>query len=252
MATDDQRGADIGEIDDPLLDAVKEHPALAITGGVTALAAAQVLIMARGDVPTALAIVSSETLPTILTATVVSVLPALALAVAINAVLAAELLYRAERRAVLTLQVAILVSLLALLITPIALIGVLGVIGFLGVRGVQWWHRRRGQRIVWRGGLSPASLAFLVYLLALNALVADTWLPLERIETRTGAVIGYAMATEGGFTSVLVDRPRYVSQIPEDDVRARTLCERREDWYTLSILDVARLASPPPAAPCER
>lgn len=64
-------------------------------------------------------------------------------------------------------------------------------------------------------------LLMILAALVVAAIVHVPWMPLERIETRTGTVTGYVMQNPPGFLKVLTDKDREILIINIGDVRSR-------------------------------
>ncbi len=85
-------------------------------------------------------------------------------------------------------------------------------------------------RYVWRRGIahqvvqavlhSVALIAVLGFLV-LAGLVNTPWMPLERIETRSGELTGYVLVAEPGFVKVLTDDQRRFLILRDDEVISR-------------------------------
>lgn len=57
--------------------------------------------------------------------------------------------------------------------------------------------------------------------LALAAVVQTPWMPLERIETRSGELTGYVVATDPGFVKILTSDDRHFLILTTDEVISR-------------------------------
>lgn len=238
-------------VDDPLFDYAKVNPALAIAASIAAIAAGQVIFVARADIPTALAIVEAQDLPSIVLGTVTSFTPLIALLTAFYTWPIAASLYEKKRRTMLLTGLALLATIVAVMAAPMAIL-IPSAALWIAYRPVtRWWYRRRGLEVRFLPeSASGALLTVLVFTIASRSITADAWLPRERITTDTQTLVGYVLGTEGNWTTILNHQPRYITLLQQSDIRRRVICQTSYDWYSVSLMSLARMRSAPPATPC--
>jgi hypothetical protein len=235
---------------DPLLDALREHLALAVGGLVFFLSVISILFAADLDAQTGLVLLASSGAVTVVTGILLANAPTVAVFVAASMWLWSLDLITKKRPADLSLLVALATTFLVLLITPVVTIA-----GFLALFAWFVWRRWRAVRKA-KAELdagrplrvdadTPADrLISLILTFGLLMLVAGPlWVPSERLQLVTGpSFTGYVVAESANWTTILRNSPRVVVQVHPDSLVSRQVCSPAGvHWLTL-----LQIVSPPP------
>jgi hypothetical protein len=236
--------AGVGDpVDDPLVDAAKANPGLAVAVGTGVLVVARLLAVSNFNIQTALAVLASAGPGNVVLGAAITGLPYAAPVLGIALYDVGMTYYRSGRRAVVALSLAPLLIGAGLLLTP-ALVLVAILAAFIGTRLVVFLLRRRGRPVA-RQPDTPLGFWFTTAwpVLTIAALFAGPWLPAEAIEDGGVPVVGYVTSTDGTWTHVLTYQPRTVEYHKTDAITRRYLCEIPSTWVSKSVLDLVRTAS---------
>lgn len=229
--------------------------ALVVAGLITSVAIEQAILFANGNVETALGILGAVSPARIFTAAVVPLLPYALL-------LAGYLLWRwavlrTGPRATLAMAGALYLVGTAALTTPLDRLWVaIAIIGAGALSRVIAWPDTAPMRTTRRFAITLLTLAVLFPVVAFIVPgwlgSGGPWSPPEALLTSRGTVVGYVLGSEGGWTTVLNESPRYLLEIQTSDIHIRRVCKLREPtWDEQSFLEMAAgIANPPPVERC--
>jgi hypothetical protein len=202
----------------------------------------KLLATTRFNAITALALVKSAGITSVLVGEVVLLLPGV-LAISIGPLLTLSWPALPAARRPLA-AVAIWAS------AAIALLGVrpwfFGLFFGLGIAAFQVWRirnerRRRGQgsRDANADSVLGAVLVAYIATVVLGATVtADVWVSPEVVTLSNDAhLVGYVMGTEAGWTTILTDQKRSVLLVRDDQISSRTVCDTGK-WLGPSVLQI--------------
>lgn len=135
-------------------------------------------------------------------------------------------------------------------------------VGLVGSMAVFWalsWllHGKH-----WKdGGSSPyranparevATTAFLVVFSVLLLMFSDSkpWLPKEVIETESGSYVGYLLNVDAGWATILVDDPRYLRFVKQEELVSRTQCQIEQSATAMDFV-TGRVPTNPNLPECD-
>ncbi len=243
---------DLQWLGDPLLGAVSQHLALAAAGTAFVGAAIVVLSAARFSTTTALAILQAAGPTGVLGGLFVVNLSTIACLAAFGLLAQGLLQVRDGKPAGFTTTTALIVALLAFAVTPLIVlllyIAVFTWITFSYVREHRAWTRarERGEKREAPEPFFEQLLKLVVALILVGVVSIRLWLPIEDLQlTNGGHVVGYVLAQDNGWTSVLVEDSRIVIRFQTSELDARTVCSTGES-VPLTIFQLIR---PPPTLP---
>ncbi len=220
-----------------LTDLVLEHLALAATTAVFMFVAVRVLVVVRMNIDTALAVVSTAGAVEVALAIIISSYWAVILTLYLIADAWRRRSHRAGRSIKSPLNLQLFVGLMAIVFVPwtvVALFGVLSVAyGYMDA----WLEKVRGiEPEPWTSsGLLAGLLVFVAFFVASNV-----WLPPEVIATDDlqDPFVGYVLATDDGWTSVLEDEERTIVRIKSSLVTSRVVCTMSGEGGRGSLIEV--------------
>jgi hypothetical protein len=217
-----------------------EHPALLVSLIAAAAVVGKVLLVARGDVGTALGLVGAG-IPEILLGVAIVYAPVLTVYLVVAAVW-----WNAQRRTAISVLTLAVATIAMLYVVPLGLIAVLGIAAVLvySAARIPWLHRWESTSWAGRLGLHRPALIGWIIVGSLPGLVfgPEVWLPPEEL-TVTGApaFTGYVVEEDGPWTTVLREDTRAVLRLEADELTDRQACELPgAQWLTL-----LQLWSPP-------
>lgn len=226
---------------------VAEHPALLVSLLAAAAVVGKVLLAARGDIETAVALVSAG-IPQILLGVAIIYAPVLTIYL-----VAVALWWNARRRTAISgLSLTVAAVAMAYLV-PLGVIGLV-VIGagsiYVGARLVR---QRPGSYARWAGrlGLDRARLMDWLVVWSLAALVfgPGVWLPPESLTVAGApAFTGYVVDEEDLWATVLRDDTRTIIRVAEGELTDRRACETPGTRW-LSMPQLWNAPVPLPACP---
>jgi len=223
---------------------VAEHPALLVSLIAAAAVVGKVLLAARGDIETAVALVSAG-IPEILLGVAIIYAPVLTIYLA-----AVALWWNARRRTAISGLSLAVAALAMVYLVPLGIIGLLAVgAGVLYVLA-RMVGRRQEEYAKWaaRLGLDRARLMDWLVVWSLAALVfgPGVWLPPESL-TVAGrpAFTGYVIEEEGPWTTVLSNDTRSIVRVAEGELTDREACEAPGTRW----LSLPQLWDPPVSLP---
>lgn len=190
----------------------------------------KVIVPAKGDIPTALAIFQTTSLAVTVIGALLSALPL----VAVAALLLFS--YRAARNASLEgYALAAAAILICFFVTPwpvLAASVIVGPIAGYTMRQRQRLTRMQGSRLLKLGTLlvlTPCLIVF-VYIAGITTwrVLYDVWLPHEMLTMQSGRVeVGYVLNENGNWLPILRSGERRLVRYRETQVEKRTLCQLR-------------------------
>jgi hypothetical protein len=217
----------------------------------------KVLVISRGDIPTALAILHTAGLVTIVVGGLLSGLPILA-----AAMLTATAYRLADSP---TLPGAALFSTVLAVCFFVAPVWIVIFSMLLGLT-VSWASYHRPWRRAGRAGRALDIVAWTVLALVgavlVEAALYTVWLPHERLTVSrpSSLVVGYVLDDGGGWLSMLQSGTRRIVRYRTEDVTVRTLCSvtaeqgslvRQSPWqYLTSVGVIPHSFGPLPAEAC--
>lgn len=243
---------------------LQQHAGLLLSGSLIVICAMRILLFAKGDIPLALAILNVGQQFTILTSTLFTALPLVALFAYFNPRTTQYFSIDAKSRdstkfaAVQGLVFAIGGPLL-FLVLPVILLGVAlaGLVGFAAWTFVQYLLSRNNKkwtmpRLVRQFFLWVVTAAVMVQCLVVIFL---PWVPSEKIIIKNGGenktTYGYVIGQQGKQTMILNMKHTAVTWVSEDDLGDRSICNESSpftDWYwkpyAVAFSDSKDLAEP--------
>jgi hypothetical protein len=231
-----------------LADFVLEHLALVTTTAVFILVIAEVLAVARMNVATALTIVATSGAVEVALAIIVSSYWAVILLLYLTADAWRRIARRAERSTATPIKTQAFFG--AIAVAVVAWQAVVMVIALAAGFGYmdRWWEQKRGiGPEPWTGsGTAAFGLFILLFIIA-----PTVWLPTEVISTDDlkDPVVGYVLATEDGWTSVLRDEDRSVLRFKSQTVTDRVICTPASQSHGRSLVEL--LLDPSIVVSCE-
>jgi hypothetical protein len=230
---------------DPLLRLTAAHPAVAIAVGSAALVVTKLVLVARLDTTTALALAMAAGPANIVLGVAIQLWPLLLVVLAIGL---GWWLVRVAARGQAT-WLSLLVVALVLLATVSFLPLVLLVPAILLI-GADAFYVSRTRRAGKEPEAPIDTFGRFLYAIAAAGLITTggLWLPKEILTIGHQTYVGYVVAEQGTWVSVLRDEDRLLLWVRSEDVHSRQLCSG--DSYLLSLADVAEATPRPPLPEC--
>jgi hypothetical protein len=194
---------------------------LGVTIGLFAFLALKTLVMAKGDVPTALAILQSAPLTLVVVGALLSAFPLVVLV--FNAWVSFYIVTHPKELG--GYAAFIVVLLISAVVSPwSAYISGPIIGGLLYLACLAGSRNSKLKRVVLRW--SARLVLLLVALHSIYVVMYAVWLPHEAVFSKgnPNPTVGYVLDTGGGWTTVLVSGHRRIVLIPSDDVESRTVC----------------------------
>jgi hypothetical protein len=230
---------------DPLLDAIRANPSLAIGMIAAGVTVARLITVSHYQPETALGLLAAGGIGTLVMAFAVTVVPWLAPLAAVTIFRFAGDLYNEGRRAVLTFTTALVVAEIALLTSPIWVIAAVLLLEAV-LTAIEAWSRRRVLKKYGPGGVWRRDHPFVryalpfVFALMAQLAVGQPWFPPETVVLSDGSsFLGYVVAEDARWTTVLQESDRHLRRLPADLIATRTICTRRV-WFDSALGDLAR------------
>jgi hypothetical protein len=227
----------------PVIDFISDRPTIT-TVALFGFVIARVLIVARGDVPVALAIISAVGPISVVVNTIIASIDVMAFALfTILLTFLAPRLF--ERRWDNLLRVLLLVLVAVLVFVapwPLLLVGLC----LMPLRIAIYRRGLRGSSVTPDQARSLAvppmasDLILPLVIILAYLLVAPVWLPAEAITLDSNKqTVGYVLNDQSDWYSLLTDKPRTVIRIEGTHVKARVVCLPK-DQATFGKLTTAR------------
>jgi hypothetical protein len=246
-------------------DAASPHLGLLLATLATLAIAMRVLYVSKFDPTVALAIVQEGGAATIL-AMLLQTLPGAIGAIAGILAIAVLLTYlppppHGPRDRTITIVGGVAI-IMALSVAPLSIIGLLAIIALIAIAVVIW--AARSARLATSDEESPKAdhvdatsaeprvrgvgtiFVTLVASFFVGELLIATglWLPAERFGFDGKQIVGYAVAADGDWTTILVEENRSILRVPSEEIRTRELCSLENTaiwdrpWYAIFTPDV--------------
>lgn len=237
-------------LDDPVVHAISRNPALAVGAISSTIVLVEVLQAARWQITSALAILASAPLSTVVIGSLVQVVPVAITPAAVIASSWCAAEYTAGRRALVLFVVALNLSIVALVVAPWWLVpayaGVVG-LGELRFRRADRGLRAAGKEAT-RDRLDFVYAYTLLVLIPVMLLTSAPWMPAERLTLQNGStLVGYVLDVGAQWTSVLTDSDRQVIRVPSNQLAGRQICQTTAASQLTTIPGMLRPAAALPA-----
>jgi len=215
-----------------IIDAIRKDTTIWITATLFVIVIGRVLVVTRGDIPTALAVISTAGVATVIVNTVLSTLGGIALLIAYGILVISIAPLHTPKWSMARSTLFMATILIGFLLAPIdtlpgtfGIFLLLAVLGFLNQRSLKRPSTRRIRTPP--AGLTIFTLGLVLgYLLIWQALwLAPVWLPAESVHTKTGKIIGYVLSDSGDWVSVLTEEDRLVVRMKANTIESRTICQ---------------------------
>lgn len=235
--------------DDPLLDALRANPTLAIAALTAGLSVARLMVVSRFQPETALALLQSGGIGGLLIAFGITGIPAVSPFVASTVTSVAYDLYHEGRRALLMASLALSLIVVAVITAPAWLLA-LAVAAEIASRSAlkirkDRWARKHGAGEWTKDHPFARYVLPLISIVSVQLFVGQPWFPSEIVHFTDGTTsVVYVVSEESGWASLMTADDRLVLRVPTSSIDSRVVCSFRTA-SSASLLELLRPSAYP-------